>query len=61
MKYTSVFTVKFDVVSEGDTPIQAQDRAEYLLKDALNAIYGEPCIDGVNILQGKVYEKTPNT
>ena len=61
MKYTSVFTVKFDVVSEGDTSSQTQDRAECLLKDALNAIYREPCIDGVNILQGKVYEKTPNT
>ena len=61
MKCTSVFTVKFDVVSEGDTPSQAQDRAEYLLKDALNAICREPCIDGANILQGKVYEKTPNT
>lgn len=57
MKYTSVFTVKFDVVSEGDTPSQAQDRAENLLRDALSAICGEPCIDGINIVKGKAYER----
>ena len=61
MKYTSVFTVKFDVVSEGDTPSQARDRAEDLLRDALSSIYGEPCIDGITILRGKVCEETPNT
>ena len=57
MKYTSVFTVKFDVVSEGDTPSQARDRAEDLLRDALSSIYREPCIDGINIIKGQVYEK----
>lgn len=56
MKYTSVFTVKFDVVSEGDTPSEAQDKAENLLKDLLAPVYGEHCIEGINIIKGNAYE-----
>ena len=56
MKYTSVFTVKFDVDSEGDTPSEAQDKAENLLKDLLVPVCREPCIEGINIIKGNAYE-----